>query len=154
MNRNVFEGVPGGNGVDLMANSPRNRGTLGARFEDAVRGLTLEARGRYSESYPVNSGVFATGVAFPIPAGNPGAVPNVQGGVGLCGSEAVNGTFCYDGVPEIFQLDLQVAKTFDVAGKRLLWSINAQNVLDNKVRTFPGTPELGRLVMTRLQYSF
>ncbi len=62
--------------------------------------------------------------------------------------------FCYDGVPEIFQLDLQVAKTFDVAGKRLLWSINAQNVLDNKVRTFPGTPELGRLVMTRLQYSF
>lgn len=154
MNRNVFEGVPGGNGANLMSNSPRNRGTLGARFEDAIRGLTFEARGRYSESHPVNSGVFATGIAFPIPAGNPGAVANPQGGLDKCGADLVAGTFCYEGVPEIFQLDLQVAKRFDVGGKKLLWSINAQNVLDNKVNTFPGTPLIGRLVMTRLQYSF
>jgi outer membrane receptor for ferrienterochelin and colicins len=154
MNRNVFEGIPGGNGVDLMANSPRNRGTFGARFDDAVRGITFEARARYAESHPVNSGVYATGVAFPIPPGNPGAVANAQGGVGRCGAGLQPGTYCYEDVPEIFQLDLQVAKRFDLAGKRLLWSINAQNALDNKVRTFPGTPEIGRLVMTRLQYSF
>jgi len=154
MNRNVFEGVPGGNGADLMSNSPRNRGTFGARFDDAIRGVTFEARGRFAGGYPVNSGVFATGIAFPIPAGNPGAVANPQGGLDQCGADLQAGTFCYDDVPELFHLDLQVAKRFDLAGKRLLWSINAQNALNNKVPTFPGTPALGRMVMTRLQYSF
>jgi iron complex outermembrane receptor protein len=153
MNRNVFDGIPGGNGLPLMANSARNRGTLGVRFEDAVRGLNIEARTRYSEAYPVNSGVYATGVSFPIPQGNPGFQAGAQGGPGLC-NPAPAGTYCYEDVPEIFQLDLQFAKYFDVGMNRLMWSVTAQNVFDKKVRTFPGAPEIGRLVMTRLQYTF
>ncbi len=154
MNRNVFDGIPGGNGLPLMANSPKNRGTLGVRFDDGVRGLTLEARGRYSESHPVNSGVYATGVAFAIPQGSPGFQAGAQAGPGLCNPAPPAGTYCYEDVPEIFTLDLQVAKTFNIGLQKLLWSVNAQNVLDNKVRTFPGAPQIGRLVMTRLQYSF
>lgn len=153
MNRNVFEGIPGGNGQPLMANSPRNRGTLGVRFEDGLRGLSVEARGRYSEAHEVNSGVYATNVAFAIPQGNPGFQAGAQTGPGLC-NPVPAGAYCYEGVPEIAQLDLQVAKKFNIGTQQVLWSVNAQNIFDKKVRTFPGAPELGRLVMTRLQYTF
>ena len=34
------------------------------------------------------------------------------------------------------------------------WSINATNVFDNRVRTFAAVPEIGRLVMSRLQFNF
>lgn len=153
MNQNVFEGIPGGNGQPLMANSPKNRGTFGVRFDDGLRGLSIEARGRYSEAYEVNSGVYATNVAFAIPQGNPGFQAGARTGPGLC-NPAPAGAYCYEGVPEIAQLDLQLAKKFNLGTQQLLWSINAQNVFDNKVRTFPGAPEIGRLVMTRLQYTF
>lgn len=153
MNRNVFEEIPGGNGAPLMANSPKSRGTLGIRFEDAERAYTLETRARYSESYPVNSGVYATNVAFAIPAGNDGAVANAQGGYNRC-NPAPAGTFCYEDVPEFVTLDLQFSKMFDIGAQQLRWSINAQNIFDKRIRTFPGVPETGRLIMTRLQYTF
>ncbi len=153
MNRNVFEDIAGGNGAPLMANSPRSRGTLGIRYEDAQRAYTLETRARYQESYPVNSGVYATNVAFAIPAGNPGFVANVQGGYDNC-NPAPAGTFCYEDVPEFVTLDLQFSKLFDIGAQQLRWSINAQNIFDKRIRTFPGVPETGRLIMTRLQYTF
>ncbi len=153
MNRNVFDDIPGGNGAPLMANSPRSRGTLGLRFEDAVRAYTVESRVRYQESYPVNSGVYATNVAFPIPAGNEGAVPNAVGGWNRC-NPAPAGTFCYENVPEFVTFDLQFSKRFNVGAKEMRWSVNAQNLFDNRIRTFPGVPETGRLMMTRIQYTF
>ncbi len=153
MNRNVFDEIPGGNGAPLMANSPKSRGTLGIRFEDAQRAYTLETRARYSESYPVNSGVYATNVAFVIPPGNPGAVANARGGYDSC-NPAPAGTFCYQDVPEFVTLDLQFSKMFDIGLQQLRWSVNAQNIFDKRIRTFPGVPETGRLIMTRLQYSF
>ncbi len=153
MNNNVFEGIPGGNGAPLMANSPRNRGSLTFRFDDAVRAYTFEARARAQESFPVNSGVYATNVAFVIPAGNEGAVPNAQGGFNNC-NPAPAGTYCYEDVPEFVTLDLQFSKRFAIGAQQLRWSVNAQNIFDQKIRTFPGVPETGRLVMTRLQYTF
>ena len=51
-------------------------------------------------------------------------------------------------------MDAQVSKRFDLGGQRLMWSLNATNLLDNRVRTFPGVPEIGRMIMTRIQYSF
>jgi outer membrane receptor protein involved in Fe transport len=38
--------------------------------------------------------------------------------------------------------------------QKLAWTVNASNLFDNRVRTFPGVPEIGRMIMTRLQYSF
>src|SRR5205085_1050506 len=82
--RNVFTGVNGGNGAPLMSNSPNSRGSLGARYRHE-NGLGMEFRARYSESYPVNSGVYATNVAFPIAAGQPGASTTpVVGGYNRC----------------------------------------------------------------------
>lgn len=152
--RNVFNGVNGGNGAPLMSNSPNSRGSLGARYRNDDNGVGFEMRTRYNESYPVNSGVYATNVAFPIAAGQPGATATpAAGGYNRC-SPAPAGTFCYENVPEAFIFDAQVSKRFDIGAQKLMWSINAQNVFDNKVRTFPGVPEIGRLIMTRLQYTF
>ena len=153
MNRNVFDGIPGGNGAPLMANSPKARGTFGVRWEDAERAYSVESRARYQGAHPVNSGVYATNLAFPIAQGNPGFVPNAVGGFDRC-NPAPAGTFCYDNVPEFVTLDVQFSKKFNVGVQELRWSVNAQNLLDRQVVTFPGVPFTGRLLMTRLQYSF
>ena len=154
-NKNVFTDINGGNGAPLMSNSPNSRGSIGGRYRNEDNGIGVELRTRYSEAYPVNSGVLATNVAFPIAAGQPGAPTTTPTATGFnkC-APAAAGTYCYESVPEIFTFDAQVSKRFNVAGKKLLWSLSASNVFDNRVRTFPGVPEIGRMVMTRLQYTF
>ncbi len=153
--KNVFNGIAGGNGAPLMSNSPNSRGSVGFRYRNEENGMGFEMRTRYNEAYPVNSGVYATNVAFPIAAGQPGAPTSTPTSTGFnkCSPPGA-GTFCYENVPEAVTFDAQVSKRFNVGSQRLLWSVNATNVFDNRVRTFPGVPEIGRLIMTRLQYSF
>lgn len=151
--RNVFQGVNGGNGLPLMSNAPNSRGSLGMAYRNDDNGLGFELRTRYNEAYPVNSGVYASNFAFPIAAGQTGATATASGGPGRC-SPAPAGTFCYENVPEAFTMDAQVTKRFNLGENKLTWSLNAQNMFDNRIRTFPGAPEIGRMVMTRIQYSF
>jgi iron complex outermembrane receptor protein len=151
--QNVFNGVNGGNALPLMSNSPNSRGSLGMRYRNDENGMGFELRTRYNEAYPVNSGVYATNFAFPIAAGQTGATTNPVGGANRC-APVPAGTFCYEGVPEAFTFDAQVSKRFDLGSQKLTWSLNAQNMFDNRIRTFPGVPELGRMIMTRIQYSF
>lgn len=152
-NANVFPGINGGNGLPLMSNTPINRGSMGARYRNESNGFGTELRMRYNDAYPVNSGVYANSFAFPIAAGQPGAATNASGGANRC-SPAPAGTFCYETIPSAFLMDLQLTKKFDLGDQKLTWSLNAQNIFDNRVRTFPGAPEIGRLVMTRLSYAF
>ena len=152
--RNIFNGINGGNNLPLMSNSPTSRGSLGVRYKNDDNGLGFDLRGRYNQAYPVNSGVYATNIAFPIAAGQPGALATpAPGGAGRCGP-VPNGNYCYEDVPEAFIMDAQVSKRFQLGAQKLMWSLNATNLLDNRVRTFPGVPEIGRMVMTRIQYSF
>lgn len=153
-NHNVFNGVDGGNGAPLMSNSPKNRGSVGARYNTGPAGFGGELRLRYTDAFPVNSGVYATNVAFPIAAGQPGAVALATGlGYNRCNPVAA-GAFCYDNVPTSFQLDGQVTKKFDLRGQRLMISLSGTNLLDKKVPTFAGTAPIGRLLLTRVQYTF
>lgn len=150
---NVFPQINGGNALPLMSNSAMSRGSLGGRYSNESNGFGSELRMRYNEAYPVNSGVYATNFAFPIAAGQPGAATNASGGANRC-SPAPAGTFCYETVPSAFIFDVQLTKKFDLGDQKLTWSLNAQNIFDNRVRTFPGAPEIGRMVMTRLSYAF
>ena len=141
-------------GLPFMSNSPGSRGTLGGRYRDDGKGLGFEMRVRYNEAYPINSGVYATNFANAIAAGNPGAVTSTTAtGYGKC-APAATGTFCYENVPEAFTFDAQVSKRFFLGGQRLMWSLTATNIFDNRIRTFAGAPEIGRMVMTRIQYQF
>ena len=157
-NKNVFNGIDGGNGAPLMSNSPMNRGSIGSRMSSGQGGWGGELRVRYTDPFPVNSGVYASDVAFPIATGQPGAVATVNPanlGYGKCSLVAAgSGTYCYKGVPTSITLDAQLTKKFDLGARRFMFSINATNVLDRKLNTFVGTPEIGRLVLTRLQYTF
>ncbi len=152
-NKNVFGDVAGGNSLPLMSNSPKARGSLGARYRNENNGLGFELRTRYNDSYPVNSSVHTTDFAFAIASGRPGAAAGATLGAGRCPASA--GAYCYEGVPEAVLFDAQVSKRFSLGGnQKLMWSISGQNLLNNEVRTFPGMPEIGRMLMTRLQYSF
>jgi iron complex outermembrane receptor protein len=44
--------------LDVALNAPQNKGSIGARWNDELLGLTAEARGRFVEGFPMNSGVF------------------------------------------------------------------------------------------------
>jgi outer membrane receptor for ferrienterochelin and colicins len=152
-NQNVWNDIIIG-GIPFMSNSPQSRGSVGARYRNEANGIGFELRTRYNEAYPVNSGVYATNTAFGIAAGQPGAgtVANGTTGFGKCPPAA--GTFCYEDVPEAFTFDAQFTKRFDIGAQKVMWSLNAQNLFDNRIRTFPGAPEIGRMIMTRLTYSF
>ena len=155
-NKNVFEGVDGGNGAPLMSNSPKNRGSIGSRLNSGTGGWGGELRVKYSDAFPVNSGVYASNVAFPIAAGNPGAVTSVSAaglGYNKC-TNIVAGAFCYDGVPTAIMVDAQITKKFELGKQRFMFSVNATNLFENKVASFVGVPKIGRLVLTRLQYTF
>ncbi len=142
-------------GVPFMSNSPKNHGSLGGRYRDEQRGLTVELRSNYSDAYDVNSGVYATGTAFAIAEGQPGfgTVPLGGTGYGKCATPAT-GTYCYAGPMQATTFDLQFVKRFDLGAQKFNWTLAATNFTDKKVRTFSGVPEIGRMIMTRLQYTF
>jgi len=152
-NQNVWNDIIIG-GIPFMSNSPNSRGSVGVRYRNEGNGIGYELRTRYNEAYPVNSGVYATNTAFAIAAGQPGAGTVGSGTTGFGKCPPATGTFCYENVPEAFTFDLQVTKRFDIGAQKVMWSVNAQNLFDNRVRTFPGAPEIGRMIMTRLTYSF
>jgi len=51
-------------------------------------------------------------------------------------------------------VDAQFSWRLPLPGQSVTWSITGTNILDNKRVTFVGTPEIGRLLMTRVQYAF
>ena len=44
--------------VDIALNAPRTKGSLTAKYRNQVRGLTLEGRARFTDTFPMNSGVY------------------------------------------------------------------------------------------------
>ncbi len=44
--------------TDISLNAPQHKGSIGARFSDAVSGFTLEGRARFVDEFVMNSGVF------------------------------------------------------------------------------------------------
>ncbi len=156
-NKNIWEDILVG-GIPFMSNSPTSRGSVGARFRDETRGWGLESRVRFNNAYPVNSGVYSTNVAYPLGAGQPGASSSPTGtGYDRCGpanGAPAAGVFCYEDVPDAYVVDAQVSKRFELGARPFTVSLSATNLLDNRIRSFPGVPEIGRMVMTRLQYTF
>jgi len=66
----------------------------------------------------------------------------------------VNSGVYVGNVPVNAFLDAQFSWRLPLPGQSVTWSITGTNILDNKRVTFIGTPEIGRLVMTRVQYAF
>jgi iron complex outermembrane receptor protein len=128
LNKNVFPDAPGATPANpLAANTPKHRATATVRYENQLGGWSAEVRGRYADAFPVNSGVFNSyNIGTPVP---------------------------YPPVPVNALLDAGFSWVLPVSGSPR-WSLNATNLLDNKVATFVGVPKIGRLIMTRLQYTY
>lgn len=94
----------------------------------------MDARVRHTNAYPVNSGVYATGVDFRVPNSTQ--------------------TYRYDDIEAATIFDLGFNWRLQQGGRGFLVSVRADNLFDTKYRTMPGTPELGMMLVTRLQYSF
>ena len=129
-----FPKVVSSNNRPLMLNAPSNKVSASSQYRSTSGTWGIDARVRHTNAYPVNSGVYATGVDFPIPG--------------------ATGTYRYEDIDAATIVDLGFNWRFQPAGNAVLFSIRADNVFDQKYRTMPGTPELGMLLVTRLQYSF
>lgn len=130
-----FPAVVSSNNRPLMLNAPKNKLSLGSQFRSTAGTWGIDARVRYLGEYPVNSGVYATDVDYPVPG--------------------ATGTYRYgDRINAATIVDVGFNWRFQPAGNPVLFSIRADNLFDAKYRTMPGMPELGLLVVTRLQYSF
>jgi len=57
-------------------------------------------------------------------------------------------------VPVNAFLDASFAWRLPIRGQNATWSISGTNILNNERFTFIGTPEIGRLFLTKIQYTF
>jgi outer membrane receptor for ferrienterochelin and colicins len=117
ISKTEFPNIPSGTGP-LRINAPAHKASLAARYRNEQSGWSGELRGRYTDAFSVNSGVYI------------GRVP-------------VNAL-----------LDANVTYRLPTLGKGASVSLAATNLLDERVPTFIGVPDVGRLIMTRLQYNF
>jgi iron complex outermembrane receptor protein len=130
----LYEDITSSNSYALALNSPDHKASLTAKYRSDGGGLGFELRGRYQNAFPVNSGVYATDIQFTRPGASQ--------------------TYFYEPVPTIFWVDAGVSFQIPWGARHALISINGTNILNNEARTFAGTPEIGRMVITRLQYTF
>ena len=117
-----------------VLNAPTDKASASTQYRSTSGTWGIDARLRHTNAYPVNSGVFATDVDFPLP----GAV----------------GTYRYDDITAATIFDLGFNVRFQPAGNAVMLSVRADNLFDTKYRTMPGLPEIGMMLVTRLQYSF
>jgi len=158
----IFEDVRDAQGNALALNAPDHKASLTLRWNHEIRGLSVETRGRYANTFPVNSGVYASNRSFPAPATlNPkrvedGTYQTAPGSTIPCSETTpASCVYTYPDVPVNVFVDLGFSWRLPIRGsQQLTWSINGTNIFDNKRPTFAGVPEIGRMVMTRIQYAF
>ena len=115
----------------LMSNTPKHRASTTFRYANDASGWTFETSARYSDAFPVNSGL--------LNSFNPNTNPA--------------GAKSYPSVKAQTAFDVAASYRFPLPQK-ITWSISVNNVADNRVPTFVGTPAIGRLVLTKLKYEF
>ena len=121
----------GGTVNPLMSNSPKYRAGATIHYNDEANGFGWEVGTRYTDTFPVNSGLL----------NSLGIPPNPVG------------TALYPAVPTQTLFDMSASWRLPIQPK-VTWSISIQNINDQKVPTFAGTAPIGRLAMTRLAYTF
>lgn len=134
VSKDIFKDVVSSNNLPLMLNAPTNKLTLSAAFRSTDGQWGFDVNNRYTNAYPVNSGVYATGVEFPLPG--------------------ASGTYTYQDIKAANVTDIGFSWRRLMGAREALFSIRFDNAFDTKYRTMPGMPELGRLITTRWQYSF
>lgn len=117
-------------GTSVTLNAPKLKGSLALAYRGSENGLSGEVRTRFNEGFPVRSGVY-------------------EGTLCIGGDPALGAEDC---VKSSVLVDLTLGYRLPFNGASLQLSV--QNVLDEKYRSFPGVPEIGRMAVLRLKYDF
>jgi iron complex outermembrane receptor protein len=112
---------------DIALNAPKAKGSVTGRFRNERTGWSAEARYRAVKGFPINSGVWSTGV-------------NEDGS--------------RETIPSYGVLDAQVSYRLPVGGRTMLMTLSATNLLDKPYQTFTGVPNLGRTIVSKVTYTF
>ena len=131
MSEDVFETENAG---VVTLNSPQRKGTLALDYDNDDTGLFGQVRARYSDGFPVNSGVYI-GTACLNEPGDP--VPALQ--------EACVDSYTLFDVNVGYRLPMVPGATLNVL---------VSNLLNADYRPFPGVPTMGRTVIARIKYDF
>jgi outer membrane receptor for ferrienterochelin and colicins len=128
LSRNVFNDAPGASAQNpLTANAAKHRASTTLRYEHEPRGYSAEVRGRYTDAFTVNSGVYNSyNIGTPVP---------------------------YDPIPVSMMLDAAASWLLPFTGSPRM-SLSVTNMFDNRIPTFIGVPAVGRMITTRLAYTF
>jgi len=110
--------------TDVALNATSDKVALTGRYRQGLDGWAAEAGVRYTKGFPVNSGVYVTEL---LPDGTRRSLPDWT------------------------VVDAQVAYRFKFG---FMASLSVQNLFNENYATFVGIPQLGRLVLTKLQYEF
>jgi iron complex outermembrane receptor protein len=110
--------------TDVALNASSHKFSLNGRYRGGVTGFSADAGVKYVKGFPVNSGVYLT----PLRS---------------------DGT--RESLPSWTTVDLQAAYRFRFG---LLAALSVQNLFNENYATFAGIPQLGRVVLTKLQYTF
>jgi outer membrane receptor for ferrienterochelin and colicins len=131
MSEDVFETENAG---VVTLNAPKWKGTVALDYDNDDTGLFGQVRMRYSDAFPVNSGVYVGTECLNVP-GEP--IPALQ-------------ESCVDAYT-LFDVNLGYRLPM-VRGATLNVLVN--NLLDADYRPFPGTPTMGRMLIARIKYDF
>ena len=110
--------------TDVALNASSEKVAVTGRYRHGVYGFAAEAGLRYTKGFPVNSGVYVT---------------------------ELNADGTRRSLPDWTVVDAQVSYRFKFG---LMASLVTQNLFNENYATFVGIPQLGRLVLTKLQYEF
>ena len=121
--------IEGGAPTDVALNATRNKGSVTLMWRDDPRGWTAEVRFRGVKGFPVNSGVY---VSQPDPEDPSKLLPTDSYGL----------------------FDVQATWRPPIGNRKMLLSVNVQNLLDKKYSTFVGVPNLGILAISKVTYTF
>ncbi|TVP44992.1 MAG: TonB-dependent receptor [Gemmatimonadales bacterium] len=117
-------------GQIVTLNAPKQKGTASLSYRNEGLGLNSEARARFSAGFPASSGVYEA-IAC-LPDAPPTASPCVES------ATLVDMNVSYR-IPNLRSTTVQ---------------LSVQNILDQSFRSFPGTPEVGRMALLRVRYEF
>ncbi len=127
VNKDFFTAAEVNGPTDIALNSSKSRGSASIRFRNDRRGWTTEARVRVAKGFPVSSGVYVS------PQRTDGSfIPTDSYGV----------------------VDLQGSWRPPFGTRNMLITASINNVFNNAYATFVGVPKLGRLVLTKVSYTF
>lgn len=117
----------------VTLNAPKLKGTLSADYNPAA-GFFGEVRMRYSDGFPVNSGVYIGTRCLPE-------------------NRASDNPLLEDCVESYTLFDMNLGYRIpSIRGATI--GLNVNNVLDEAYRPFPGAPTMGRMVIARVKYEF